>query len=72
MTVLLDGCLGATNSVMVLFLDILLAGGRSSTSLVLFLVDVNVNTSSEISAAEGEVEATKVVFKTGVSTTSPG
>ena len=57
-TVLLVGCFGATNSVMVLFLDILLAGGRSSTSLVLFLVDVNVNSLS--------VEATKVVFRTGL------
>ena len=66
---ILVGCFGATDSVMLLFLDILLAVGRSSTSLVLFLVDVNVDTVSEIS--EGAlVEATKVVFRTGVSTTS--
>ena len=64
-TFLLGGGFGATKS---LFLDILLAGGISSTSIILFLVDLHVNIVSEITAGGASIEATKVVFRTG----SPG
>ena len=60
-TFLLGGGFGATKS---LFLDILLAGGISSTSIILFLVDLHVNIVSEITAGGASIEATKVVFRT--------
>ena len=63
-TFLLGGGFGATKSLGV-FLDILLAGGISSTSIILFLVDLRVNIVSEITAGGASVEATKVVFRTG-------
>ena len=66
-TFLLGGGFGATKSLGV-FLDILLAGGISSTSIILFLVDLHVNIVSEITAGGASVEATKVGFRTG----SPG
>ena len=72
MTFLLGGGFGATKSLLGFFLEILLAGGSSSASIVLFLVDLHVKIVSEITAGGSSVEATKVVFRTGVSTISPG
>ena len=66
--VFLGGGFGATKSLMGFFLDILLAGGSSSTSIILFLVDLHVSIVSEITAGGASIEATKVVFRTG----SPG
>ena len=51
-TFLLGGGFGATKS---LFLDILLAGGISSTSIILFLVDLHVNIVSEITAGGASI-----------------